>query len=387
MISTTTNWITTTDEGQGASTLEQLTDVQITSVQDGDVLTFSTIDNKWINAPTADPTITLTGDITGTGIGSISTTLATVNSNVGSFGDGTHVGAFTVNAKGLITAASSTAISFPVTSVNTYTGAVTLTKSDVGLGSVENTALSTWAGTSNITTVGTISSGTWNGNTIGITYGGTGATTANSALNNFLPTQTSNSGKFLTTDGSNTSWASIGNAATATALQTSRTIWGQSFDGTANVTGNMTSVGSITPSADATYDIGSTSARILNVYSAYYKFGSTTQMITNGVGTPEGAQSASIGSLFLRADGSTGTTLYVKQSGTGNTGWTAVGFDSLAPTTTKGDLIVNNGSTNVRVAVGTNDYVLTADSTQASGVKWTAASGGDTISPFLLMGA
>jgi hypothetical protein len=37
-------------------------------------------------------------------------TLATVNSNVGSFGDGTHIGAFTVNAKGLVTAASSTAI-------------------------------------------------------------------------------------------------------------------------------------------------------------------------------------------------------------------------------------------------------------------------------------
>ena len=33
-------------------------------------------------------------------------------------------------------------------------------KSDVGLGNVENTALSTWAGSSNITTLGTISSGT-----------------------------------------------------------------------------------------------------------------------------------------------------------------------------------------------------------------------------------
>ena len=36
-----------------------------------------------------------------------------------------------------------------------------------------------------------------------------------------------------------------GNAATATKLQTARTIWGQSFDGTANVTGNMTGVGSL----------------------------------------------------------------------------------------------------------------------------------------------
>jgi hypothetical protein len=53
-----------------------------------------------------------------------------------------------------------------------------ISKSKVGLGSVENTALSTWAGTSNITTVGTIANGTWNGTAIDIAHGGTGATTA-----------------------------------------------------------------------------------------------------------------------------------------------------------------------------------------------------------------
>ena len=37
-----------------------------------------------------------------------------------------------------------------------------------------------------------------------------------------------------------------GNAATATQLQTARTIWGQSFNGTANVSGDMTGVGSFT---------------------------------------------------------------------------------------------------------------------------------------------
>ena len=47
-------------------------------------------------------------------------------------------------------------------------------KSDLSLNNVENTALSTWAGSGNITTVGTINSGTWNGNTIGASYGGTG---------------------------------------------------------------------------------------------------------------------------------------------------------------------------------------------------------------------
>ena len=40
------------------------------------------------------------------------------------------------------------------------------TKSDLSLNLVENTALSTWAGTSNITTLGTITTGTWNATAI-----------------------------------------------------------------------------------------------------------------------------------------------------------------------------------------------------------------------------
>lgn len=43
--------------------------------------------------------------------------------------------------------------------------------------------------------------------TIPIAKGGTGQTTASAALNALLPTQTSNAGKVLSTDGTNTSWA------------------------------------------------------------------------------------------------------------------------------------------------------------------------------------
>ncbi len=52
----------------------------------------------------------LTGDGTASGPNSAVFTLATVNTNVGSFGTASSVGSFTVNAKGLITAASNTAI-------------------------------------------------------------------------------------------------------------------------------------------------------------------------------------------------------------------------------------------------------------------------------------
>ena len=43
--------------------------------------------------------------------------------------------------------------------------------------------------------------------TIPIANGGTGTTTANDAFNALVPSQTGNTGKYLTTDGSNTSWA------------------------------------------------------------------------------------------------------------------------------------------------------------------------------------
>jgi len=56
---------------------------------------------------------------------SIPLTLATVNTNVGTYGSSTLVSTVTVNAKGLVTAVSNTAIAFPVTSVGGSTGAVT----------------------------------------------------------------------------------------------------------------------------------------------------------------------------------------------------------------------------------------------------------------------
>ena len=56
----------------------------------------------------------LTGDVTaGPGTGSQVATLATVNTNVGSFGSSTSIPSFTVNAKGLITAASGNAVVAP----------------------------------------------------------------------------------------------------------------------------------------------------------------------------------------------------------------------------------------------------------------------------------
>ena len=72
----------------------------------------------------------------------------------------------------------------------------------------------------------------------------------------------------------------------------------------------------------------------------------------------------------------------ISQGGTSATTATSA-FDNLAPSTTKGDIIVYNGTDNIRVPVGANDYVLSADSTQASGVSWKSVSGTTGLSPVI----
>ncbi len=97
----------------------------------------------------------LTGDVTTTD--TMATTLATVNANVGSFGDATHVGQFTVNAKGLITAAASVAIT--------------------GTGTSAFSALTSGTNTTAAMIVGSGAS---------LTYGGTGVNDANKILGTTL---------------------------------------------------------------------------------------------------------------------------------------------------------------------------------------------------------
>lgn len=112
----------------------------------GDLVGNASTATKWQTARnlslTGDATATLTG-VDGSAAVSAAITLATVNSNVGSFGDSVTVPTFTVNAKGLVTAASQTVIptattavkglaSFDSTIFTVTAGAVTITQVDGG---------------------------------------------------------------------------------------------------------------------------------------------------------------------------------------------------------------------------------------------------------------
>ncbi len=67
---------------------------------------------------------------------------------------------------GLGTAATQNTTAFFQVANNLSEGVSATIRTNIGLGNVENTALSTWAGSTNLTTVGTITTGTWNGTAI-----------------------------------------------------------------------------------------------------------------------------------------------------------------------------------------------------------------------------
>lgn len=152
---------------------------------------------------------------------------------------------------------------------------------------------------------------------------------------------------------------------TVTSVGGTGTVSGLTLSGTVTTSGNLTLGGTlaVTPS-----DFASQSA---NTFLAAPD-GSA------GVPTFRTIAVADVPTLNQNTTGTAAglsATLAIASGGTGQTTQTAA-FDALAPTTTKGDLIVDDGTNNVRLAVGADTYVLTADSTAATGVKWAAASGG-----------
>ena len=68
---------------------------------------------------------------------------------------------------------------------------------------------------------------------------------------------------------SNTSGTCNGNAGSATRLANARTIWGQSFDGTENVSGSLSRVGHIQFIADNSYSIGTTTSEAAHTYTRH----------------------------------------------------------------------------------------------------------------------
>lgn len=165
----------------------------------------------------------------------------------------------------------------------------------------------------NVSALGTISSGTWEGTTVAVLHGGTGVTTSTGSGDNVLSTN-----PVLTTP--NLGTPSAVNLTNATALPLT------------------TGVSGVLPTAN-----GGTNLSAFTSGGAVYA--TSTSALTTG-------------------------TLPITAGGTGQT-TAGAAFNALSPITTTGDLIIGNGTNSAtRLAIGANNYILTSNGTTAS---WQAA--------------
>lgn len=81
-------------------------------------------------------------------------------------------------------------------------------------------------------------------------------------------------------------------------------------------------VGNLYGDANGIRNCGATNRYWANTFTNEITLKGGIKTVT-GMGSPEGVLSAPVGSTYRRTDGSAGSTFYVKESGTGNTGWVA----------------------------------------------------------------
>ena len=152
----------------------------------------------------------------------------------------------------------------------------------------------------------------------------------------------------------------------------------QTAMGGGSATAKTTSYVLVAADAGGTVAMNAAGATTITVNTSLFAAGDTVFIQNLGAGactvTAGTATVASAGSLILpQYDAgilyftATGASIFYDYIQTG----------AASPLTTKGDLYTFSTS-DARLAVGTNTHVLTADSTQPTGIKWAAAAGGSS---------
>ena len=192
------------------------------------------------------------------------------------------------------------------------------------------------AGSSSLVTTGTITSGTWNGSTVAIGYGGTGATTQQAAINALTGTQTS--GRYLRSDGTNASLSAI-QAADVPTLNQNTT--GSAGSVSSSVTFNNGGAGDV---SGTTFNGGAAKTVSYNTVGAPSTTG-TNASGTWGINiTGSAASATTAGTVTTAAQGnitSVGTLTSLSVSGTATLGTVSTTTLTTGANTTAGTITGN----------------------------------------------
>jgi hypothetical protein len=196
--------------------------------------------------------------------------------------------------------------------------------------------------------------------TLGIANGGTSATTANGAFNALAPSQTGNSGKYLTTDGTDTSWATVAASGTFSA-------------GTTGFTPSSPTTGAITLAGTLNIANGGTGETTRQAAMDALAGATTSGQYLRGNGTDVVMATIVAGDVPTLNQNTTGTaaglsaTLAIASGGTGETTRQAA-MDALAGATTSGQYLRGNGTDVVMSAIQAADVpTLNQNTTGSSG--------------------
>ena len=219
-------------------------------------------------------------------------------------------------------------------------------------------------GSGNVSALGTVSSGTWQGTTVGVAYGGTGVT-ASSGANSVMLRDANQNVSINRLNQSNTSVTAAGGTTALTAASS----YSQTLNGTGNQTYTMPDATTLTTGVAFVFNNNATGTLTLQDYATgsigIITSGGAVELVLISNGTVGGTwdvhgylpENVTWGTNALNL-GSTVISNGTWQGGTIATGYGGTGLTSYAA----GDMLYyTSGTALSKVGIGANGYILTSN--------------------------